>query len=303
MVQPGARFLVALAMSAPAFLGCSSDPEPSAERVRGPGAARGGDEITPPPPAASLDGGPGTPGTSTDGGTTTSPSNGADKPRCKYAAHKTGLTPLTRAGGLAFTVYAPATYDPARGHGVVILMHGQDSDGVGELTTLWKPIADAESLVLVAPRGSRPATNGEPGRGNWATADLAGVLDVMDDVDDCYHVLTKKHVLWGFSAGTFYGYLLGLGASTRFSALAMGAANTSFARQNGLAPASAEWPIPVSHVHGAQDFNPIALTYRDRDDFQAAGHVFTLREHPGGHTITPAQVRTQYDDVAASVSP
>jgi predicted esterase len=156
--------------------------------------------------------------------------------------------------------------------------------------------------VLIAPKGSRAPTNGGNG-GNWATADLNLVQDIMTDVDDCYNVFTKKHLLWGFSAGCFYGYLLGIGAAEQFSGLAMGAANTSFARQNGYPPSKAGWKIPVSHVHGVTDFNPIATTRQDKTDFEAAGHVFTLHEHPGGHSITAAQVRTQYDDLKASVSP
>lgn len=233
----------------------------------------------------------------------TSPTSGSDKPSCKYTAHKTGLTSFQQAGGLSFHVYAPASYDPKVGHAVVVLLHGQDSNGVPELEGLWKSIADEDGLVLVAPKGSRAATNGDPVGGNWATADLNKVLDLVTEVDDCYNVFTKKHLLWGFSAGTFYGYLLGLGAAEVFSGLAMGGANTSFARQNGFAPSDASWKIPVSHVHGAQDFNAISVTYKDRTDFQAAGHTFTLHEHPGGHSITPAQVRQQYDDLKGSVSP
>jgi poly(3-hydroxybutyrate) depolymerase len=231
------------------------------------------------------------------------PTNGAAKPSCKYTAHKTGLTSLKHAGGLSFTVYAPASYDPAVGHTVVVIMHGQDSNGVPELQALWQSIADQEQLVLVAPKGSRPATNGSPDGANWATADLDKVLDVVDDVDDCYDVFTKKHILWGFSEGTFYGYLLGIGAAERFSGLAMGGANASFARQNGYPPSKSSWKIPVSHVHGTQDQNPIAQTYKDRDDFVAFGSVFTLHEHAGGHSITQAQVRSQYDDLKASNSP
>lgn len=266
----------------------SPDPDASGGPATTPGsdAGAGGvtDGATPPGPA---------------------PSTGPDKPSCKHQAHKTGLTSLQQAGGLSFSVYAPASYAPSVPHAVVVLMHGQDSSGVPELSSLWKPIADApgEKLILVAPKGSRPATNGDANAGNWATADLQKVLDLMTEVDDCYNVLVKKHLLWGFSAGTFYGYLLGIGAADRFSGLAMGGANTSFARQNGYEPKDAAWKIPVSHVHGTQDFNAISLTYQDRTDFQAAGHVFTLREHGGGHSISAAQVRAQYDDLKTSTSP
>jgi poly(3-hydroxybutyrate) depolymerase len=255
------------------------------------------------PSSSSPDGGDagGTPPKGDAGGS--GPSNGSDKPGCKYTAHKTGLTQFQQAGGLSFNVYAPASYDSNVGHGVVVIMHGQDSNGVPELEGLWKGIANDEGLVLLAPKGSRPATNASPTGANWATADLNKVLELMTEIDDCYNVLTKKHLLWGFSEGGFYGYLLGIGAAEAFSGLAMGGANTSFARQSGYEPASATWKIPVSHVHGTQDFNPISATYQDRTDFQAAGHVFTLHEHPGGHSITAAQVRQQYDDLKASVSP
>lgn len=218
--------------------------------------------------------------------------------------HKTGLTSgLAHANGLKFSVYAPASYDKNVGHTVVVLMHGQDSDGVPELNALWKPLADSDQLVLVAPRGSRPSTTGNANVGNWAVADLEKVLEVMTAVDGCYNVFTKKHVLWGFSAGTFYGYLLGIAAADRFSGLAMGGANTSFARQNGYAPAQSVWKLPVSHVHGKLDQNPISLTYQDKTDFTAAGHVFTLHEHAGGHSITPDQVKMQWNDLKASSAP
>jgi hypothetical protein len=256
------------------------------------------------------DGGPATatdaePGTTAEAGGGTGPSTGPDKPSCKYTAHKTGLTQLQQAGGLSFNVYAPASYDKQVGHTVVVIMHGQDSNGVPELNALWKPIADTagESLVLVAPKGSRAATNGDPTVGNWATADLNEVQTIMGLVDDCYNVFPKKHILWGFSEGAFYGYLLGIGAADAFSGLAMGGANTSFARQNGYPPSAATWKVPVSDVHGDMDMNAISLTLQDRTDFQAAGHVFTLHEHPGGHSITAAQVRAQYDDLIGSTSP
>jgi predicted esterase len=263
------------------------------------GTPKGGDGGALDGSSSGADGGP---GAGKDGST---PSTGSSKPNCKYTAHQTGMTSLQQAGGLAFTVYAPASYDPQVGHTVVVLMHGQDSNGVPELTALWKPIADdpAQHLVLVAPKGSRPATNGDATAGNWATADLNNVLAIMTEVDDCYDVFPKKHILWGFSEGCFYGYLLGIGAADSFSGLAMGGANTSFARQNGYAPANATWKIPVSDVHGTMDPNPISLTYQDKADFIAAGHVFTLHEHAGGHTISPEQVRMQYDDLSASTSP
>lgn len=244
-----------------------------------------------------------------DGGTAASDSgsggNGASKPSCKYVAHETGLHEHQQAGGLTFHVYAPASYDPNVAHRVVFIMHGQDSDGTGELTALWQPIADAQSLVLVAPKGSRPATDPAtyPNGANWAVDDLNHIQDLVTEIDDCYDVDTKRHILWGFSEGGFYGYLLGIGAATQFSGLAMGGSNTSFARENGYPPSAETWKIPVSHVQGTTDPNGLAPSQQDKTDFEAAGSVFTLYTPNQGHTITPAQVQQQYDDLKDSRSP
>jgi hypothetical protein len=97
--------------------------------------------------------------------------------------------------------------------------------------------------------------------------------------------------------------LLGIAAADRFSGLAMGGSNTSFARQNGYAPADSQWKIPVSHVQGTSDPNGMSQTLQDKSDFEAAGHVFTLYQPNQGHTITAAQVLAQYNDLKASLSP
>ena len=224
---------------------------------------------------------------------------------CKYTANKTGLSVFQQAGGLAFHVYAPSSYNPSVAHTVIVIMHGQDSDGTGELSALWQAIADSEQLVLLAPKGSLAATNPTtyPNGANWSVNDLNNIQDLVTDLDACYNTNKKKHILWGFSEGCFYGYLLGIGASNQFSGLAMGGANTSFARQNGYAPANEQWKIPVSHVQGSTDQNGVAQSIQDKADFMAAGSVFTLYQPNQGHTITAAQVLQQYNDLKSSTSP
>lgn len=251
--------------------------------------------------------GPGSEGGSqaNDGGTTNGKDGSVNLGPCKYAMSKTGLNAFQQAGGLAFHVYAPSSYDPKVPHTMVVIMHGQDSDGTGELTALWQPIADSNQLVLLAPKGSRAATNPMmyPNGANWATADLNSIQDLIPEVDACYNIDPKKHILWGFSEGTFYGYLLGIGASTMFSGLAMGGADTSFARGAGYAPSMVGWKIPVSHVAGTMDPNTTGQILQDQKEFQAAGCTFTLYQPVQGHTITPAQVLAQYNDLKASSSP
>ena len=257
------------------------------------------------------DGGGGNPGdeggtaNGDGGGNGGTDSGGGNTGPCKYTAHKTGLSAFQQAGGLAFHTYAPSSYDKNVAHTVVVIMHGQDSDGTGELTALWQPIADANQLVLVAPKGSRASTDPTnfPNGANWATADLNNVQDLVTEIDACYNVSPKKHILWGFSEGAAYGYLLGIGASTQFSGLAMGGQNTSFARSSGYDPSKVGWKIPVSHVQGTMDPNGTAQSVQDQKDFQAKGCTFTLYMPVQGHTITPAQVLAQYNDLKGSSSP
>ncbi|MGH7286306.1 MAG: hypothetical protein ACRELY_32715 [Polyangiaceae bacterium] len=286
-----------------ALAACSGSSDDSSSN-----GATGGDDAG----SSSSNGDGGSASGSGDGGSSSSKDsgsssggNGSSKPSCKYTAHATGLNAFQQSGGLAFHVYAPASYDPNVGHRVVFIMHGQDSDGTGELTSLWQPIADTEQLVLVAPKGSQPSTDPTdyPNGANWSVDDLNHIQDLVTEIDDCYNVDVKRHILWGFSEGCFYGYLLGIGAATQFSGLAMGGANTSFARENGYPPSAETWHIPVSHVQGTTDPNGTAQPEQDKIDFMAAGSVFTLYEPVQGHTITQAQVMQQYQDLKDSSSP
>jgi poly(3-hydroxybutyrate) depolymerase len=299
-MRMGPQLAVALVLTALAWA-CSSDEQGALGTT--PTTSDGGGAVgTEGGSATGAEGGASAPDSGStagkDGGTVT-------LGPCKYTANKTGLTALQQAGGLAFHTYAPATYDPKIAHTVVVIMHGQDSDGQGELTALWQSIADQNQLVLVAPKGSRPSTDPKnfPNGANWATADLNSIQDLIPEVDACYNVDPKKHILWGFSEGAFYGYLLGIAAADQFSGLAMGGANTSFARQSGYAPSMVTWKIPVSHVQGTMDQNGTAQSIQDQKDFQAKGCVFSLYQPVQGHTITPAQVLAQYNDLKASSSP
>jgi hypothetical protein len=47
----------------------------------------------------------------------------------------------------------------------------------------------------------------------------------------------------------------------------------------------------------------MAPVLQDKADFEAAGHTFTLYQPNQGHTITPAQVLAQYNDLKGSSSP
>ena len=187
----------------------------------------------------------------------------------------------------------------------MVVLHSQDSNGLGQFEAFWRSIADSEQLVVVIPKGTRDATNPStyPDGANWRQIDMPQVQELTQEIDDCYNVDTKRHILWGFSAGCQYGYLLGVGAAANYSGLAMGGCDNGFASSVGYPASEAAWAIPVSHVHGQTDFNPISRAYVTKSEFETRGSVFTLYEHPGGHTISAEQVRQQYDDLKNSQSP
>ena len=60
-------------------------------------------------------------------------------------------------------------------------------------------------------RARRPTATSTSATGRPPTSTRSSTI--MTLVDDCYDVFPKKHILWGFSEGTFYGYLLGIGAA------------------------------------------------------------------------------------------
>jgi poly(3-hydroxybutyrate) depolymerase len=236
-------------------------------------------------------------GSSSSSGATTSGGTGPDKPNCKYTAHKTGQESLT--GALPFTTYVPANYDRNKGHTVVVILHGFGGDGVGELNAFWKAIADREELVLVAPK----AVTIVQGAAAWRQADEPKVLSVMDDVDNCYNVNPKKHLLWGFSMGGNYGYLYGLRNANRFMGLAMGGALSYLGQLSPPGPGQVAWKIPFSHVHGTNDMTPINGVRMEAAGYRQAGHTFNLLEHNNGHSISAEQVEKQWNDLKGSSSP
>jgi predicted esterase len=227
-------------------------------------------------------------------------STGPGASGCAFGAHATGTQLLQKPGGLAFTTYAPANYDKNVGHPMVVIMHGAGLDGSGELRSLWQEIADRDQLVLVAPQGSATAQ----GARIWNKgSDAPQVLATMTELDKCYNIFKRKHFLWGFSDGGYMVYQIGIQSTKRFAGLAPAGCNTANAQNIGLTPASCQWKIPISHSHGQTERSPIEQARRERDQFVALGHVFSLNEHPGGHSIRKEFVDKQWADLKSAVAP
>ncbi len=107
-----------------------------------------------------------------------------------------------KVGRIALTVpefkneawaYVPESYDPAVPHGVVVWLHGSGAPDVAALLAQWKPLCDANSLVLVVPRS---------GLSNGWQADEANYIEkLLGQVKAAYTVDLTRVVVYGRDTG------------------------------------------------------------------------------------------------------
>lgn len=83
----------------------------------------------------------------------------------------------------------------------IVLLHGSGRTGISMLD-MWRRVADAHSLVLIAPDSSS--------RRGWSSfADSPGFLNsVLDDAQEQYRIDRDRVFLFGHSAGAVYATML-----------------------------------------------------------------------------------------------
>jgi len=105
-----------------------------------------------------------------------------------------------KVGRIALTVpefkneawaYVPERYDPAVPHGVVVWLHG--APDAAALLAQWKPLCDANDLVLVAPRPS--LSNG------WQADEANYIEKLVGQVKAAYTVDLTRVVVFGRDTG------------------------------------------------------------------------------------------------------
>ncbi len=95
--------------------------------------------------------------------------------------------------------YVPEHYDPAVPHGVVVWLHGSAATDAAALLALWKPLCDANDLVLVAPRA---------GSSNAWKADEANYLEkLVGQVKSGYTVDPTRVVVFGRDTGAGLAFI------------------------------------------------------------------------------------------------
>jgi poly(3-hydroxybutyrate) depolymerase len=220
---------------------------------------------------------------------------------CSTKQDATGLVKRIDQTGHEYYTYAPLSYDAGTPIPVVISLHGA-GDTAANFVQLWETDADQKGFLVLVPEASAPLGPGY----TWDISDTNVILGAMNDIDRCYNIDVRRHILHGFSAGGIIGYLLGLSQSPRFSGLAIASSDLGTAEYFFGGPLlPSYWLIPVSIYHGEQDPNfPFApCAEGSRDALIDAGHVVHFHPFMGGHTTNAADALQMYEDLESSMSP
>lgn len=173
--------------------------------------------------------------------------------------------------GLAVSI--PLTYQPSKGYGLVVCLHGAGFSGDAYLER-WQARL-GEDYILACP--TYPA-------GAWFTRraeDL--VLATIRHVRQRYHIDPDRIFLTGMSNGGIGTWLIGMHHAPLFAGLAPMAGGLD----NVLMPFLANLRnTPVYIIHGAKDqVMPVALSRSIARELTALGYPHVYREHQGEHPM------------------
>lgn len=99
--------------------------------------------------------------------------------------------------------YVPETYNPAHAYGMLVWLHAPGSFDQEELIKLWKPLCEAENLILVAPQSADVR--------RWTATEIEFIRKAMDEVLGDYSIDSARVVLHGYLAGAAMAYHVAFG--------------------------------------------------------------------------------------------
>ena len=173
--------------------------------------------------------------------------------------------------GLALSI--PLTYQPSKGYGLIICLHGAGFTGDAYLER-WQARL-GEDYILACP--TYPA-------GAWFTRraeDL--VLATIRQVRQHYHVDPDRIFLTGMSNGGIGAWLIGMHHAPLFAGLAPMASGLDDVLMPFLANLR---NTPVYIIHGEKDqVMPVSLSRSIVRELAALGYPYIYREHQGEHPI------------------
>jgi serine protease Do len=96
--------------------------------------------------------------------------------------------------------YVPETYNSHVSYGLVVWLHPAGGYKADELVAKWKPLCDANDLILLAPKSAEPA--------RWQRTELEFIRKAIEDVLQKYNIDRARIVTAGEEAGGGVAYLV-----------------------------------------------------------------------------------------------
>ncbi len=194
-----------------------------------------------------------------------------------YGSQPVGTMPeeriVVRDRTYQYALSVPLTYQPAKGYGLVVCLHGAGFTGEAYLDRWQSRLGD--EYVLVCP--TYPA-------GAWFTRraeDL--VLAVIRAVQSRYHIDADRIFLTGMSNGGIGAWLIGMHHAPMFAGLAPMASGLDDVLMPFLANLR---NTPIYIIHGAKDqVMPVDLSRSISRELAALGYPHIYREHEREHPM------------------
>lgn len=194
-----------------------------------------------------------------------------------YGSQPVGTLPeeriVVRDRTYQYALSVPLTYQPAKGYGLVVCLHGAGFTGEAYLDRWQSRLGD--EYVLVCP--TYPA-------GAWFTRraeDL--VLAVIRAVQSRYHIDADRIFLTGMSNGGIGAWLIGMHHAPMFAGLAPMASGLDDVLMPFLANLR---NTPIYIIHGAKDqVMPVDLSRSISRELAALGYPHIYREHEREHPM------------------
>jgi pimeloyl-ACP methyl ester carboxylesterase len=194
-----------------------------------------------------------------------------------YAPQPTGTIPDEHIDvqghvyNLALSV--PVTYQPAKGHGLVVCLHGAGFTGEAYLER-WQARLGRDYILAC------PTTP----MGAWFTRGAEElVLATIRSVQRRYHIDSDRIFLTGMSNGGIGAWLIGMHDAPLFAGIAPMASGLDHVLMPFLANLRS---TPIYIIHGAEDqVMPVELSRTITEELTRLGYPFVYREHNREHPI------------------
>lgn len=194
-----------------------------------------------------------------------------------YALQPTGTIPDERVDvrGRAYylALSVPLTYQPAKGFGLVVCLHGAGFSGEAYLER-WQARL-GEDYVLACPTAPM---------GAWFTRSAEElVLATIRSVQRRYHIDPDRIFLTGMSNGGIGAWMIGMHDAPLFAGIAPMASGLD----NVLMPFLANLrSTPIYIIHGAKDqVMPVELSRTITKELSRLGYPYVYREHDREHPL------------------